>query len=504
VIVTIFFSQAKPGKNKTRENRKLIDIVVLSYHYRPELLLTMLLKSFAFLCLAIVSLPLYGQMAAGTIGIKDVITGVDTPWEILWGPDNFIWMTERYGRISRVDPANGELHPLITMPEVHETAECGLMGLALHPQFPDPPYVYCSYTAKTTDTTYGIHIARFTYAKDTLVDKQILIDPKRIIGGTIHEGCRLLIDSTDMTMYVTTGDADDFYGNPQVDSRYNGKVLRMNLDGSVPADNPIPGNHVWSKGHRNAQGLTFGPHHLMYETMHGTWEDDEINIIKKDGNYGWPFVDGWEDLADEKLFAKDSSTTEPIFTWTPTIAPAGCAYYDHEEFPFLRNCLLVAVLKGDGDGNSYMIAVHLDSSGTSVLDTVRYFYGQYGRFRDVCISPDGKIFVSTSNKDSKGSPKEGDDRIIMLYNENITSVREEKELTVSITPNPMTGSRSALNLPNLYVGSSYDIVDALGRIMRSGIIESEHTSIERGSLMSGMYLLRIHAKVPYLETIVVN
>src|SRR6185503_20560076 len=100
------------------------------------------MRSFVFLLLVVIAFPLYGQQVIDT---KDIITDLDTPWEILWGPDNFIWMTERYGRISRVDPATGEFHAIITIPEVHETSECGLMGMVLHPHFPDPPYLYCAY-----------------------------------------------------------------------------------------------------------------------------------------------------------------------------------------------------------------------------------------------------------------------------------------------------------------------------------------------------------------------
>jgi glucose/arabinose dehydrogenase len=465
------------------------------------------MRSFGFALLVLFAIPLYAQSVdkQSSLGTKDIITGLDTPWEILWGPDNFIWIAERYGRISRVDPVTGDLYPIITIPEVYESAESGLMGMALHPHFPDPPYLYCAYTASITDSTYGIHIVRYTYAKDTLVDRQILVDPQKIVGGTIHEGCRLLIDSTDMTLYATTGDADDFYGNPQPDHKYNGKVLRMNLDGSVPADNPDSTSHVWSKGHRNAQGLAFGPQGILYETMHGTWEEDEINIIEKKGNYGWPFVNGYADLKDEQTFQKDSSTIDPIYTWTPTIAPAGCEYYNHNEFPAMRNSLLVAALKGDGSGNSYMIAIHLDSTYRGVVDTSRYLYGQYGRFRDVCISPEGRIFLATSNKDTKGTPREGDDRIVMLYDATtIGSVSEQDQIAIRLVPNPMTGSKARLIVPPALVGSHYTLIDALGRIVHSGTLDFSDQPIERGNLVKGVYILRIDGADPYAAQFIIN
>jgi aldose sugar dehydrogenase len=152
-----------------------------------------------------------------------------------------------------------------------------------------------------------------------------------------------------------------------------------------------------------------------------------------------------------------------------------------------------------------MIAAHLDSIGTRVIDTSRYLYGQYGRFRDVCISPDGRIFLATSNLDGKGTPKEGDDRIVMLYNsETIGSVDPEDHLNIAFTPNPMTGTASSLTVPDLYIGSSYSIVDGVGHIVRNGIITSSRSTIERGSLPKGMYFLRIHTKIPHSEMFVVN
>lgn len=483
-------------------------MLVLRYVLRV-VVRTLTMRSIASLLFAVFAISVFAQSPIGeqpVIGSKDIITGLDTPWEILWGSDGYIWLTERYGRISRVNPNTGELHSIITIPEVYETSESGLMGMALHPHFPDPPYLYCAYTAKSSDSTYGIHIVRYTYAKDTLVDRQILIDPLKITGGSIHEGCRLVIDSTDMTLYATTGDADDIYTNPQADSKYNGKVLRMNLDGSVPKNNPDSTSHVWSKGHRNAQGLAFGPNHLLYETMHGTWEEDEINIIGKDGNYGWPFINGYADFKDEQKFAKDSAAVDPIYTWTPTIAPAGCEYYDHVEFPSLRNSLIVAALKGDGSGNSYVIAAHLDSTGMKVVDTARYLYGQYGRFRDVCIAPDGKIFVSTSNKDTKGFPKDDDDRIVMIYNKINEAVHDNAgaEEAIRFSPNPMAGSMSHLEVPQTLLGSRFYLVDVLGRVVRTGRVHSTEQIVERGSLAKGLYTLRIEGKVFEAEQVVIN
>src|SRR5688572_7782027 len=163
---------------------------------------------------------------------KVLAGNLNYPWEILWGPDNMIWMTERQGRITRVDPATGSITPLATIDEVVSTGEGGLLGMVLYPAFTQPSNVYVAYNY-TKSGTYTGKVVRYDYINGTLSNPFVIIDDLKASG--IHNGCRLVI-SADEKLFITTGDASD-QSTPQNFSSLNGKILRVNLDGSIPADN---------------------------------------------------------------------------------------------------------------------------------------------------------------------------------------------------------------------------------------------------------------------------
>lgn len=317
---------------------------------------------------------------------KIVVQDLHYPWEILWGPDNMIWMTERGGRISRVDPSNGKATPVYTITEVSSHGEGGLLGMALHPNFAATPQVFVAYNYDDGGR-YREKIVRFIYNNGTLTQPVTLL--QNIQASGIHNGCRLLI-TPDLKLWITTGDASN-QSLPQNRSALNGKVLRINLNGSIPTDNPIPGNPMWSFGHRNAQGLVFA-NNIMYSSEHGPTEDDEINIIEKGRNYGWPDVEGLCNDASERAFCKSEHVKEPIRTWTPTEAVCGLDYYDKNLIPEWKNCLLLCTLKG-----SKLIILKLNADKRTIATSYEYFDGDYGRLRDVCVSPRGKVYMCTSN-----------------------------------------------------------------------------------------------------------
>lgn len=335
---------------------------------------------------------------------RDVVTGLDTPWEILWGPDDRIWMTERRGVVSTVDPSTGERRELLTIPEVVEESESGLMGMELHPDFDQTPFVYLAYTYRSQDGL-TVRVVRYTYdaAGHTLTSPQVLVD--NIQGYAIHDGCRLLF-APDGTLHITTGDAGTAELAQQWES-LNGKTLRINADGSIPSDNPRPGSPVWSIGHRNAQGITFGPDGTLYSSEHGPASDDELNILHTGSNYGWPEVKGRCNSPAEKAFCRDHSVVEPIAVWTPTLAVCGLEYYDHEAFPQWRNSLLLVCLKA-----KRLVRLAISDDGSSIAEQHDYYVNEFGRLRDLCISPDGRIFLATSNRDGRGDPRAIDDRIV--------------------------------------------------------------------------------------------
>ena len=331
--------------------------------------------------------------AAGNLNTRVVNNSLNFPWEILWGPDNFIWFTEREGRVSRMNPETGQVIPIATIADVATTTDFnGLLGMALHPQFSSNPLVYLIYNYFNTSGEYLEKIVQFTYNGTTLVSPVTLLDgiKGRTGGDFIHNGARLTIGA-DMKLYASTGDDNMRFEFPQNTSSLNGKILRINLDGTIPADNPF-GNAVWAIGQRNPQGLVFGNGGKLYSSMHGESTNDEVNIILKGRNYGWPFVEGFCDTPAEESFCAANNVVEPIFAWTPTIAPSGMEYYNKTAISQWKNSLLLAVLK-----NKMLIQLKLSDDGSIVEGVHEYFVNQFGRLRDVAISPDGKVYLCTDN-----------------------------------------------------------------------------------------------------------
>ena len=333
----------------------------------------------------------------GSVELRDsvIASNLNYPWEILWGPDNHIWMTERGGRISRLNPATGALTPLLTINEVEANGEGGLLGMALHPNFSATPYVFVVYNYDG-GSGYREKVVRYTYNGSTLTSPFVIIDD--IAAAGIHNGSRIVI-SSDLRLFISTGDAANT-ALPQAASSPNGKILRLNLDGTIPGDNPVAGNPYWSWGHRNPQGLVFA-NNKLYSSEHGPNNDDEINIIEKGRNYGWVNVHGFCDQSNEQSFCQSNDVAEPIEAWTPTIATAGLDYYNHDLIPQWKNSLLLATLK-----NSRLYQLKLDNTFSDVTGINEYYTNQYGRMRDICISPDGKVYICTSNG--------GNDRVIEI------------------------------------------------------------------------------------------
>lgn len=322
-----------------------------------------------------------------TVTVKDsvIVTGLQYPWEILWGPDNFIWMTERGGKISRVNPATGTVSLLHTISEVVATGEGGLLGMVLHPNFSTTPHVFVAYNYNSGG--YKEKIVRFTYTGTALASPVTILD--NITASSIHNGCRLVI-TPDLKLFISTGDAAN-QALPQNTGSVNGKILRLNLDGSIPADNPVAGNPYWSLGHRNAQGLVYA-NNILYSSEHGPNTDDEINIIEKGRNYGWPNVPGFCDAGAEATFCAANNVREPLKAWTPTIATCGLDYYDKDQIPQWKHSLLLVALK---DARLYQLK--MNDARTGISATTEYYVNKYGRMRDLCISPAGRVYICTSN-----------------------------------------------------------------------------------------------------------
>ena len=336
---------------------------------------------------------------------EDVVSGLDTVWELAWGPDGFIWVTERGGRISRVNPQNGNRTTAGEL-DVLEMGEGGLMGLTFHPDFATQPWVYAAHTYRSDNQVMN-RVVRMRYSGGSLGAPEVILTG--VPASSIHNGSRLAV-GPDRLLYITTGDASDATSAQNRDA-LSGKILRLTLDGQPAPGNPFS-SRIYSFGHRNPQGLVFAPDGSLYVTEHGPSDNDEVNRIEAGRNYGWPNVHGRcdGDIGPSELsFCSANSVFEPMATWTPTIAPAGVAYYDNELIPAFRRSLLFTTLK---DATLYRLTLSAD--GRSVTGTEELFARQFGRLRAIVVAPDGSIYLGTSNRDGRGTPMPTDDRIIRV------------------------------------------------------------------------------------------
>lgn len=340
-----------------------------------------------------------------TLDIDTVVTGLDVPWEVLYGPDGKLWVTERSGIISRIDITSGDKEVLLNLQNiVHASGEAGMLGMVLHPDFPTQPYLFVTYNFRIGSTME--RTVRYTFDTDTLIAPVTYLDS--LPGNSTHNGCRMVI-GPDSKIYMTTGDVQN-QPSAQDLNAITGKVLRLELDGSVPTDNPIAGSYIYSWGHRNAQGLTFGPTGILYSSEHGPTTNDELNIIEEARNYGWPSVVGYCNTTAEMSFCADSNVREPLLAWTPTIATSDLIYYDHPAIPEWQGSLLMTVLK-----NKQLKQLSLNAAGDTITNDVSYLSNQFGRLRDIAAGPDGTIYIAT-NGANWGNTDPGTHSIIRLKN----------------------------------------------------------------------------------------
>jgi glucose/arabinose dehydrogenase len=306
---------------------------------------------------------------------ETVATGLTTPWGLAFLPDGSALVSQRdNGRIMQVRPGGGTPREVYRVPGVVHQGEGGLLGLAVAKDFASTSLVYAYYTSNADN-----RIARFTLNNPA---------PQVIFTGidkaANHNGGRIAFGPDGM-LYAGTGDAGT--GSAAQDPNdTNGKILRLTPDGKPAPGNPFPGSPVWSLGHRNVQGLAWDGNGTMYGIEFGqnTW--DEVNVIQPGKNYGWPVVEGK---------GGNSKYTNPIVQWhTDEASPSGAA--------IAGRTLYVAALKGQR-----LWTVPLDGGATKAE-----LSGRYGRLRTVAIAPDGALWLTTSNTDGRGSPKDGDDRIL--------------------------------------------------------------------------------------------
>ena len=335
---------------------------------------------------------------------ETVAEGLEIPWALAFTPDGRILVTERPGRIRVIRDAQLLEQPMAVL-EVATVSEAGLMGIAVDPNFADNGHLYVCYTYRTdSGGLFGSgalfnRVARLTESDGRAGYLKVLLD--HIPAARNHNGCRIRFGPDDK-LYVTMGDAQSPEEAQSLES-LSGKILRLERDGSVPADNPFLGSYIYSYGHRNPQGLDWHPKTGdLYITEHGPSRDDEINILSAGENYGWPHVTG---------ASSDPAYLDPIVAFTPTIALAGAAFYTGESLAVSWDGdFIFANLKG-----SHLRRIRLKPPEFRSVDSQQIiFLEEFGRLRAVALGPDGYIYFSTSNRDGRGSPFPRDDKILRL------------------------------------------------------------------------------------------
>jgi len=312
--------------------------------------------------------------------------------------------TERPGRVRVYENGKLRAQPLFVVPDVEPRGESGLMSIALHPQFASNHLLYLSYAY--VGDGQRVRVVRYRETPNGFTDRKVIVE--NIPAAQFHAGCRLRF-GPDGKLYITTGDATERELAQQLNS-LAGKTLRLNDDGTIPSDNPFVGRadarpEIWTYGNRNGQGIDFQPGtNLLWETEHGPsgfdgpGGGDEVNILERGKNYGWPVI---------HHRATREGMESPALEYTPACAPASGMFYRGSQFPQFKNNFFFGCLVG-----TRLIRVVLN--GRQVLSQENLLEKKYGRIRDIAEGPDGFIYFSTSNRDGRGSPANDDDRILRL------------------------------------------------------------------------------------------
>lgn len=338
-------------------------------------------------------------LAADGYIIDTIAENLRVPWQIAFLPDRTMLFTEREGRLRIY--RNGKL---VDKPAFEVTVpldnKSGLLGLSIHPDFAENRFIYLA-NNYLLDNKMRLRVTRYEFVNDTLANAFPILE--NLPANRNHTGCRLKF-GPDKKLYITTGDADE-PALAQDLKAYNGKILRLNDDGSIPIDNPFFKSDsaikaIWTYGHRNPQGLAFQPGtNYLFNSEHGPTGGDEINFTRKGMNYGWPIIHH-QDTKEGMI--------SPIAEYTPSIGPAEAMFYSAKEFPQLTGHLLVACLRGES-----ILDITMDKE--KIISQNVMFKKQYGRIRSLVTGPDGFIYFSTSQNDPpEGTAKPHYDMILRM------------------------------------------------------------------------------------------
>lgn len=338
------------------------------------------------------------ESSSQALSIDVVAENLDHPWSLAFLPDERLLVTERSGQLRIID--NGEVsEPVANVPAVFAKAQGGLMDVVLHPEYETNGWIYLTLShgdAKANAT----RLVRAKLNGNALSDVEVLFTAKPYKDTPVHYGGRLAF-LADNTLILSVGDGFDYREQAQLLDNHFGKLVRLADDGQVPDDNPFIdgiGNlpEIWSYGHRNPQAIVFdADNSVVFAHEHGPAGGDEINLIVRGHNYGWPITTHGRDYSGAAIspYTELHGTDSPLLHWTPSIAPAGMALVSGDKFPKWRGNLMVAALKA-----RELRRVDLT---TSPLQQESLLVEQGERMRDVRLGPDGYLYILTDSKNGQ-------------------------------------------------------------------------------------------------------
>ena len=336
--------------------------------------------------------------SAGQLEVQTIASGLVNPWSLAFLPDGRMLVTERPGRI-RLVTAEGQLSPpLKGVPEVFASGQGGMLDLAIDKSYAQNKTIYFCFAERTSGgSRTAVARARLNDGNGRLDDTKIIFRQEGPLSSGNHYGCRI-VQAADGNLFVTLGEHFSYRDEAQNLGNHLGKIIRIAPDGSVPPDNPFVGRadakpEIWSFGHRNEQGLAINPASGdLWEIEHGPRGGDEVNIIGKGKNYGWPVIGYGIDYSGAKIHASSAGDgmEQPVKYWVPSIAPSGMTFYTAKLFPKWTGSLFSGALAGK-------MLVRLSLSGNAVTGEERLLQNLNERIRDVRQGPDGALWLLTDS-----------------------------------------------------------------------------------------------------------
>jgi glucose/arabinose dehydrogenase len=364
---------------------------------RPAAITRALFLSFS-LCLALPASAQPGpEPASVPARVTAVVGGLNHPWAMAFLPEGGVLITERPGNLRLLRIPGGLSKPLAGVPKVAAQGQGGLLDVALSPEFAQDRYVYLSY-AEADGSKSGTAVGRGKLSADgsALEDFRVLFRQQPKLSSGLHYGSRLVFDGKGY-LYISLGENNQRPTAQDLD-KLQGKVVRLKADGSVPTDNPFVGQagarpEIWSYGHRNPQGMALNPWSgQLWENEHGPRGGDEINLVQRGKNYGWPLATHGINYSGQPIpeakGAELPGMEPPLYWWPKSPAISGMAFYNADRFPAWRNSVFIGAL-----ANQNLIRLTLD--GDRVVAQEWLLTDRKQRIRDVRQGPDGYVYVLT-------------------------------------------------------------------------------------------------------------